>query len=123
MVVPFAYYDTPDGLMLCKINPGGRCFALATQELLIARRGQLKPVPKRWLMIKRAPTIIWKPGASPDVTSAIESEMVDLQGASFGASELAPADQVFMIVGSGVLLGLIGFGVALAGKPSRDARA
>jgi hypothetical protein len=118
MATPYAYYDTPDGLMLCQINPGGRCFLIATQELVVARRGQLKPVPKRWLMIKRAPTIIWKPGASPDVTSVVESEMVALRGAP---AELAPNDQVFMLVGGTLLIGVIGFGAALFGRAPRDA--
>ncbi len=118
MAIPYAYYDTPDGLMLCKINPGGRCFLIATQELVVVPRARLKPVPKRWLMIKRAPTIIWKPGASPDVTSAIESEMVALSGA-LGAAELSPGDQVFMLVGGGLLIGVISYGAALFGRAPR----
>ncbi len=129
MASPYGYIDAGDGYLLCKINPGGRCFALATQELMTIPRGGLKKVPKRWLQIRRAPTIIWKPGASPDVTSTMESEMVDLQGAGgLGADaagaghDLSPSDQVFVLVGGGVLMGLIGFGAALfARAPRADA--
>lgn len=118
----YAYVDRGDGLALCQVKPGRVCWTFTTNEGLSIRKHPLQPVPKRFLQARRAPSVLWKPGADPDVVNATDVEMIDLVGAgSFGApGELEAADQVFMLVGGGVLIGILSFAAMLMSKEPRE---
>ncbi len=113
----YGYVDRGDGLALCQVKPGRVCWTFSTNEGLSIRKHPVQPVPKRFLAARRAPSVLWKQGADPDVVNATDVEMIDLNGASmFGAAELSAADQVFMLVGGGLLIGVITFAAGLFGR-------
>lgn len=117
----YAYVDRGDGLALCKVSPGRVCWTYATNEGLSIRKHPLQPVPKRFLQARRAPSVLWKPDASPDVVNATDVEMVDLVGAlGADAPGLSASDQVFMLIGGGTLIGILGFAAALMSKEPRE---
>lgn len=102
----YGYFDQGDGVVLVKRVGYNQGHVYYSGELVNLKGAHLMTVPKKYLAARRAPSVLWKPNANPDVKNAIEVEMIDLQGAEaeLGAPSLlelsafaAPA--VMLIVG------------------------
>jgi hypothetical protein len=121
MAGTYGYIDRPAGLVLCQVQRATKsCHVFATGAGLSLRKHPLRPVPTPYLQNRRAPSVIWKPGADPAVVDATEIEMIDLAGFGAPAAELSASDQVFMLVGGGLLIGILGFGAMLMSKEPRE---
>ncbi len=85
----YGYLDMGEGLGLIQVHPGQKVgYSFYDGKDISLKGRKLLPVPRRWLQIHRAPTVIFKPDASPDVTNAVDIEMVDLAGAGSAPSPL-----------------------------------
>lgn len=106
MASQYIYVEETDGFVLCQLNPDRKSCASFVQGRINLRGRRTRPVPKNYLARKHAPTVIWKPNASPDVTNAVGVEMVDLHGFGESVSGTLLTGLLFVALASTVVVGV-----------------
>jgi hypothetical protein len=111
-VSDYRYFDMGDGLALAVINPDRKALTVVYSGEMIPMYGhgvRLLPVPRQFAARRRAPNVIWKKTADPDVKNAVDVEMVSLGGlfdVNFSPTMLfaASAGAALLIIGSIILV-------------------